>query len=93
MAGARRQGADSAHGGAVSRTGEVYPDGRASYRCDQCGVVQPWNDEWLWFGSWRDAEGDDPSSIFTYCCRLHAEFAARDGKGGAPPVPNKVPEW
>lgn len=32
------------------------PEGRALYTCDNCGKTEPWNDDWAWYGSYRQAE-------------------------------------
>ena len=48
------------------------------YKCDVCDKVENWNDDWQWFGSYRDEEDGEP---LLYICSLNCrgnmtEFAA-----------------
>lgn len=27
------------------------------YRCDACGKFEPWGEGWVWYGSWKQLEG------------------------------------
>lgn len=49
----------------MSATGERYGDGRMSYRCDKCGLVGPWGPNWMWFGSYLEAENGE--RVATFC--------------------------
>lgn len=62
------------------RTGHHYANGRASYCCDWCGLVQPWGDSWLWYGSWLNED-----KALTYCCAEHAMHHAGSRRKGRPP--------
>lgn len=51
-------------------------DGRALYICDNCEKTEPWNDNWAWFGSYRQMEDyglEGVAPINTMCsadCRI-----------------------
>jgi hypothetical protein len=49
-----------------------YSNGKHAYRCEQCGVVSPWGEAWMWFGAIRDLD-EDPNGVMTFCCKDHAE--------------------
>ena len=40
---------------------------RAKYECDICGKIDHWSDGWYWFGSIRQLENSDASTIATVC--------------------------
>lgn len=59
------------------------PEGRALYQCDHCGKVEPWNDSWAWYGSYRQMEDyglPRVSPVETICsadCRVALVAAGR----------------
>lgn len=47
-----------------------------SHQCTICGMIAPWSDAWVWYGSYRQI--DDGEAIVKLCspaCR--AEFSKR----------------
>ena len=62
----------------MSATGVRYSDGRMSYRCDTCGLVAPWDDAWMWFGSYLEQEGG--VLVPTYCGRCATRAKSKTPK-------------
>lgn len=40
-------------------------NGRRLYTCNACGSLEPWSNDHLWFGSWRDLE--DSGQVIVAC--------------------------
>lgn len=50
-----------------TETGEArYPNGKRAYECDHCGLVSPWTETWVYYGT---VEGE--ANCPTYCCIEH----------------------
>jgi hypothetical protein len=47
-----------------------FPNGRARYKCDHCGVIECWGLSWVWFGSYFDYDAGDEMH---FCCREHGD--------------------
>jgi len=53
---------------------------RKLWRCDTCGLVQPWSDSWLWFGSYFDVESrGEENGIHTFCSQKCASASGLQG--------------
>ena len=37
------------------------------YKCDVCGKIDNWNDDWQWFGSYQDQEDGE---LLLYICSI-----------------------
>lgn len=52
----------------MSRVAWAEASKRWLYRCDWCDLVQPWQESWVWFGSYMGADDGD---VATFCCQDH----------------------
>lgn len=50
-------------------------EGRTIYTCDRCAKTEPWGDEWVWYGSYKDL--DDGVKVPHYCSQACAEGNAK----------------
>lgn len=54
----------------------IYTENRRLYKCDCCEKVDAWNDNWAWYGSWRQYEDfglKGVTPVITICsadCRI-----------------------
>ena len=46
---------------------EIKTNSKRLYKCDVCGKVENWNNEWQWFGSYKDQEDGKP---ILYVCSV-----------------------
>ncbi len=43
----------------------VTTPGRVSHTCSMCGKIEPWSDDWSWYGSYKEFEDGKP--ILKFC--------------------------
>jgi hypothetical protein len=46
----------------------AWTEDRRAYRCDWCGRVDRWNDDWSWYGSEADRENGDEHHLCSSTC-------------------------
>lgn len=48
--------------------GRVWDEDHRAYRCDWCGRVGRWDDNWKWYGSWLDREDGNEHHLCSSEC-------------------------
>jgi len=47
------------------------------YRCDNCGKVDSWGDDWMWYGSIKDMEEGGQQTYCSESCAKEAHPTAQ----------------
>lgn len=50
------------------------------HKCDHCGLVDVWTEDWVWYGSVRQLDEDGEEGIRKYCSEAHMRIHHRNAR-------------